>query len=51
MIGESQTVCPGCGQEMDAEPPLSAMGERMHGRGVDDQICMNPRCRRFGRRR
>lgn len=40
--------CPYCGQEMEAEAPLSAMGERMYGRGVDTYTCTNPRCPRFG---
>lgn len=40
--------CPSCGQEMESEAPFSAMGERMYGRGVDDYVCMNPRCRKFG---
>lgn len=42
--------CSSCGSEMEAVPPLSAMGYPMHGRGVDAHICWNPRCNKFGRR-
>jgi transcription elongation factor Elf1 len=42
--------CSECGSEMEAEAPLSAMGVRMYGRGVDDYVCQNPRCSRFGRK-
>jgi len=41
--------CPLCGHECEPEVPYSAMGEPMYGRGVEDYICVNPRCERFGR--
>ena len=43
--------CPECGEEMESEAPMSKMGERMSGRGVDDNTCMNPRCKYFGVKR
>lgn len=44
------TNCYKCGQEMEKDlPPLSAMGERMYGRGLEDEKCMNPRCEMFNR--
>lgn len=43
-------VCPVCGEELEEDlPPLSAMGERMWGRGLEDKYCPNPKCPRFGR--
>jgi len=43
-------ICPECGNEMKEElPPMSAMGERMWGRGLEEYYCDNPRCSRFGR--
>lgn len=42
--------CSACGQEMRKKlPPLSNMGYRMYGRGLDDYECDNPRCKRFGK--
>ena len=41
--------CPFCGDELEEETPLSAMGEPMHGRGVEVYRCDNPRCPRYGR--
>lgn len=43
--------CPECGSEMEATAPISAMGERMNTRGIDDQECINPRCKYFGIKR
>ncbi len=40
--------CGTCGYKMDEETPLSAMGYPMHGRGVEEYVCMNPRCPKFG---
>jgi len=47
---ERMTECPICGQERESEAPFSKMGEPMYGRGVDEEICMNPRCPHFGKR-
>ena len=41
--------CPVGNYEMIPESPISKMGIRMSGRGVDNEICQNPRCERFGR--
>ena len=40
--------CSGCGENLRAEAPLSNMGNRMYGRGVDSYTCWNPRCRLYG---
>ena len=43
-------TCSECGSELkEGLPPLSAMGERMWGRGLEKYYCDNPRCSRFGR--
>ena len=43
-------TCPGCGSEMkNRGPPMSAMGEMMWGRELEEYYCDNPRCSRFGR--
>lgn len=43
------TKCVKCGQEMEKElPPLSAMGERMWNRGLEVEVCRNPRCEWYG---
>lgn len=43
-------TCPECGSEMkNGGPHLSAMGEPMYGRGLDEYYCDNPICPRFGR--
>ncbi|MCX9028494.1 MAG: hypothetical protein OIN86_09985 [Candidatus Methanoperedens sp.] len=44
------SACPHCGEERESTPPLSKTGGRMHGRGVDEEVCMNPRCSHFGKR-
>ena len=43
-------ICPICGSEMkECNPPRSAMGEFMYGRGLEEYECTNERCSRFGR--
>jgi hypothetical protein len=42
--------CPHCGQEKESGAPFLKMGEPMYGCGVDEEVCMNPRCPHFGKR-
>lgn len=44
------SYCPHCGQERESKAPFSKMGEPVYGRGVDEEVCMNPRCSHFGKR-
>lgn len=42
-------LCYKCGQPCKKGlPPMSAMGERMYGRGLDPDVCDNVRCEAFG---
>jgi hypothetical protein len=41
------SIC-GC-EKKKRNPPLNVMAEYMYGKGLEEHVCDNPRCARYGK--